>query len=523
MKTRSIFLKMGIVTLSIGFVFSLFACAMYPSEPAAEVEPLYVFFFIGDGMASAQIHAAEAYLAATAKEDAKTGVATAGKLSMSAFPVLGMQTSFANNRFITGSAAAGTALACGQKTNIGVVAMNPAATRSYTSLAEAAKAKGMKVGIVSSVSLDHATPAVFYAHSARRDNYEKIGEALLESGFDYFAGGGFRVDTYTSDTYLTLDDNERVARIESQAKSSGFSFSNSRLEFNALSEDDGRVIAINPHLDTYKAMPFELNRKTENDLTKDYRDSISLAEFTQKGIDLMKHGKYGFFMMVEGGKIDWACHANDARAAIEETIAFDKAVDVAVQFAKQYPERTLILVTGDHECGGLALGYAGLGYDTDFEKLKRQSLAYDDFGRNVLAAYTSSHMPAPEQIDADMWQIILETYGMDGDRLTAQTQDDLTPYEIGLLEDAFDLTMGGNNANSEQENNLLYGRNEPLTVALTHLLNRKSGLSWTSFSHTAVPVPVFAMGHRSEMFDGYYDNTQVARNLAKIMQVNIGG
>jgi alkaline phosphatase len=522
MKIRSCHIKFAFFAVAIGFIFTFVSCAIHQKSSANTKSPLYVFFFIGDGMASAQIHATEAYLAATAEDEAKAEGIKVSRLTMSGLPVLGMQTSNANNRFITGSAAAGTALACGEKTNIGVIAMRPDTTTPSTSLAEAAKAKGMKVGIVTSVSLDHATPAVFYAHTESRKNYEKIGEFLLKSNFDYFAGGGFRVDKYKSDAYAGLTNEERYTVVASRAKANGFTYTDTRTEFDALSEKQGHVIAIHPTLDVYDAIPYALNRRTGDTAGKTDENFITLAEFTQKGIDLMEKSDNGFFMMVEGGKIDWACHANDARTAIEEIIAFDEAVGVAVDFAKEHPERTLIVVTGDHECGGLALGFAGMGYETDFEKLSAQTIAYDDFFSQPLSAYKKRNTPAPDDINADMWQIIFENYKMDGHRITATKEDDLTEYEIELLEDAFDKSITGTNKNAEEKNALLYGRNDPLTVTLTHLLNRKSGLSWTSFSHTAMPVPVFAMGYRSELFDGYYDNTEVARKMAEVMNVSVG-
>lgn len=480
--------------------------------------PKYVFLFIGDGMASPQIHATEAYLASLEADDAEPGGIKAKKLVMSNFPVQGMQTSYAYNRFITGSAAAGTALACGMKTNIGVISMDPDATKPYTSLAEAAKAKGMKVGVVSSVSIDHATPAVFYAHTSSRNNYEEIGEYLLNSDFDYFAGGGFRVNKYNSETYADLSNEERYELVEATAVANGFTFANTRDEFNALKRRSGRTIAINPYLDGSNAMPYALNRMSADGPGEKYEGSISLAEFTKKGIKLLKNRK-GFFMMVEAGKIDWACHANDARAAIDDTIAFDNAVAEAVKFAKKHPFETLIVVTGDHECGGMTLGFAGTGYGSYYEKMVNQTIAYDDFG-GVVAEYKASHTNM--DIDADMWQIILDTYGMDGTSMTSDTDDDLTEYEISLLEDAFDQTMGYGNDNPADENKLLYGGYDPLTVTLTHLLNRKSGMTWTSYKHTAVPVPVLAKGPGARLFDGYYDNTDVAKKIARIMRVNIG-
>lgn len=487
------------------------------SRPSNSNTAKYIFYFIGDGMASPQIHATEAYLAALEEDDAEAGSVKAKQLFMSQFPVQGMQMSYANNRLITGSAAAGTALACGKKTNIGVIAMDPEAAAPYTTLAEQAKAQGMKVGIVSSVSIDHATPAVFYAHQPSRNNYEEIGASLLASPFDYFAGGGFRVNKWSDDHGAT--DAERYAWLENEANANGFVFADTRAEFDSIGGDapsNTRAIAINPYRDGSNAIPYALNRMNSDA----YADSITLAEFTAKGIELLDNRR-GFFMMVEGGKIDWAAHANDARAAIEDTIAFDNAIKVALDFAEEHPRETLIVVTGDHECGGMTLGFAGTAYDTYFEVLDGQKLAYDDFDRTVFGPYKESHETAPVDIDAEMWAIIEEYFGLDGIGLTTATEDDLTDYERSLLEAAFDKAMGNGSVNTADEDSLLYGYYNPLSVTLTHLLNRRAGLAWTSYSHTAVPVPVMAQGPGETIFDGYYDNTEVARKIASIMRVEL--
>ncbi len=510
------------ITRSQKFKRAGLACvaAALLSGTAHAQTPKYIFYFIGDGMASPQIHATEAYLAQIEEDDTAAGGVKAKMLYMSQFPVTGMQTSFANDRFITGSAAAGTALACGMKTNIGVISMDPEVTTNYTTLAEAAKAKGMKVGIVSSVSIDHATPAVFYAHTASRNNYEEIGEYLLNSDFDYFGGGGFRVNKYTSDAYIDLSDEERYALVEEKAAANGFTFTDTSAEFKALKT--GKAIAVNPYLDSSNAIPYALNTRGNKGIGKDYQGTISLAQFTRKGINLMKKNPEGFFMMVEGGKIDWASHANDARAAIEDTIAFDDAIGVAVNFAARHPQETLIVITGDHECGGMTLGFAGTEYETYYEKMAKQKLAYDDFGSEILGSYKDMYDGnVPADIDIRMWRVVKKYFGLDGNGLTAETGDDLTAYEIGLLEDAYDKTMTGANENTGEENSLLYGYYDPFTVTLTHLLNRKSGLTWTSFSHTAVPVPVFAKGAGEELFTGYYDNTDVALKIADAMGVEL--
>jgi alkaline phosphatase len=497
---------------------SLSAGLVAPAS-AADAVPKYVFYMIGDGMASPQIHATEAYLAALQCPDDVAGCIKSVNLNMSQMPYQGMQMSYANDRFITGSAAAGTALACGHKTNIGVISMDPDATMPYATLAERAKQKGMKVGIVSSVSIDHATPAVFYAHQPSRNNYEQIDFELLNSGFDYFGGGGFRVNKWTSDQYAELSNDERYAVVERLAGEQGFSYADSRAEFNALTSGM-RAIAINPYLDSSNAIPYALNRKAGDYPGGPYEGSISLAEFTRKGVELLDNPN-GFFLMVEGGKIDWAGHANDARANIEDTLAFDDAVGVALDFAAAHPDETLIVVTGDHECGGMTLGFAATAYDTYFERLAGQKLAYDDFDSRVFDPYLEQFDTPPANIDLQMWEIILHFFGLDGLGLTADEGDDLSEYEIGLLENAFDQAVHGENLNTDEENSLLYGYYNPLSVTLTHLINRKSGLDWTSYSHTAVPVPVMATGAQAQQFNGYYQNTDIARKIAEAMQLTL--
>lgn len=471
------------------------------------VGPKYIFYFIGDGMGSPQIHSAEAYLAQLAEGDEEPGSEKAVKLTMSTFPVQGMSTTAAYDRFITGSAAAGTALACGMKTNVGVISMDPDKTRPYRTLAEAAKDRGMKVGIITSVSIDHATPAVFYAHQPSRNNYHEIAMELANSDFDYFAGGGFKKDE-------TGEDGAIAAAV-----ANGFTYCSSREELDATHPGD-RVIATNELLTGGSALPYAIDRQEGR-----FADNISLAEFTEKGIELLKNRK-GFFMMVEGGKIDWANHANDARASIDDTIAFDDAIKVAVEFMERHPRQTLIVVTADHECGGMTLGFAGTKYDTHFELLAQQKKSYEMFNNDYFSDYkeSASWGGIEDNITADLKTAIADYFGLiydDGIDGNSNPYE-LTEYERKQLEDAYDRSMGGESIVGSQEDYRLYGHYEPFTVTITHLLNNKAGIAFTSYSHTGVPVPVLAAGRGATLFGGFYDNTDIAKRLAKVMHVSIG-
>jgi alkaline phosphatase len=467
----------------------------------------YVFYFIGDGMADVQIHAAEAYLAQLQADDAEPGSVKAKKLAMTQFPVRGMSTTYAHNRLITGSAAAGTALACGKKTNIGVISMDPDTTVPYKTLAEAAKQRGRKVGIVSSVSIDHATPAVFYSHQPSRSMYHEISMDLANSDFDYFGGGGLK-----KPQLLDSDGNVVEDALETAA-ANGFQIVTTREELDAA-QPGQRVIAYNHTLDRSKALYYELDRP---------EDHMSLAEFTRKGIELLDNRR-GFFMMVEGGKIDWACHANDARAALDDTLAFDDAILEAVEFYKKHPRDTLIVVTGDHECGGMSIGFAGTAYESHHEILQKQTMSYIEFDK-LIAAYVETHA-GTQDIDADMQQLVFENFGLDfSGTASADTADDLNDNEKARLEEAFDRVMAGERNprySDDPDAFVSYGPYyNPLSVTLTHVLNRRAGIVFTSYYHTGVPVQVLALGRGAWLFGGSYDNTDIAKRMAMAMRVKL--
>jgi alkaline phosphatase len=425
---------------------------------------------------------------------------------MSTFPITGMATTFAYDRLIPDSAAAGTSLACGKKTYNICISMdsdyNPVPT-----IAEKAKQAGMKVGIVSSVSIDHATPACFYAHQKSRNYYYEIGHDLPKSGFDYFGGGGFK----DPEGKKRVDKDKPAVNVVEAVKQAGYKVVRKRDELNACQPGE-KVVAYNEVLDADAALYYELDRKP---------DHISLAEFTRKGIELLDNPK-GFFMMVEGGKIDWACHANDARASIDDTIALDAAVKEALNFLRRYPTQTLILVTADHETGGLSLGfndpltdnpndgkpYAPDGYVTCFEILKNQKVSYIEFEKMVKAVQNP-----PENLDGTLKDLIKTHYSLD--------YDQLKPFEQAMLEDAFDRSMKrATNKKSDEEEYLLYGGYDPLTVTVTHLLNRRAGIGFSSYSHTALPAPVLAVGRGALLFEGFYDNTDIPRKIASLMKID---
>jgi alkaline phosphatase len=318
---------------------------------------------------------------------------------------------------------------------------------------------------------------------------------MVQSGFEYFAGGGL-----LQPTGKNKDQND-VLQI---AQDAGYTYVNSRAAFNALRPGAGKVLAINATLQDSGSMPYELDRAAGD---------LSLADYTRKGIELLSDNPQGFFMSVEGGKIDWACHANDAGAAIHDVIAFDNAVKAAVEFAQAHPEDTLIIVTGDHETGGMTIGFAGTQYDTFFDRVALQKKSFIAFNSEVLGPYKKNTPQAQARL-ADLLPAIKDSFGLD--------YNTLSEFQRQQLEFAFQRSMGNEIERPVAEDQyLLYGGYEPLTVKITQIMNQTAGIGWTSYAHTGVPVTTFALGVHQELFSGYYDNTDIFKKMASAMNISL--
>jgi alkaline phosphatase len=405
---------------------------------------------------------------------------------------------------------------------------------AYKTVAELAKERGMKVGILTSVSLDHATPAVFYSHQPSRDMYFHIAQDAAISGtIDFIGGGSFRyVNGYTGSRARTWPDHAAgapgVENLWSLFENNGFTVVHNLADLKNVPAG-AKCVAASDGTQDSAAMHYEIDRSTT--------DEWNLADVTAEAIHLLDNPK-GFFMMVEGGKIDWTNHANDARTSIEDVLAFDAAVQQAIAFANQHPTETLIVVTADHETGGMTMGWAGTpkangvkaGYTSWYEKMFGQTMSYQAFSDwvkeyqadpyslwNFIKVYLDVFGPA----DADIRQLDLA----DDDVVLAKIKeafglvyDDLCDFQKKQLEAAYDRSMMGAALVGSEEDWLLYGGYDALAVTCTHILNARAGIGWTSYSHTAIPVPVMSNG---QAFTGYYDNTDIAKKIATFMGVTL--
>ncbi|MBO4769065.1 MAG: alkaline phosphatase [Bacteroidales bacterium] len=309
------------------FVVALSACTLSYGAKRAK----YVFLFIGDGMGFSHVSLTEAYLAQ------QRGVIGNDPLAFTQFPVLGMATTFSESNPITDSSAAGTALSTGTKTKNGMLGMD-ADSLPLKSISYKIHEAGLKVGIMSTVQINHATPAAFYGHNVSRKNYYAIAQELPKTGFEFFGGG-----------FLHPNGKEKDLRsIYEQVVDGGYAVARGLDEFASLKRDR---IVLTAKRNPDEVLPYALGRKS---------DDLTLAQMLEAALQVLDNRK-GFFIMAEGGKIDYAAHSNDAIGTITETIDMDEAVKVALEFYKKHPKETLIIVTADHETGGVSLG-AKKGY-----------------------------------------------------------------------------------------------------------------------------------------------------------------
>ncbi|MDY2984490.1 MAG: alkaline phosphatase [Synergistes jonesii] len=479
------------------------------STGSTEKSPKYVFLFIGDGMSYPQFQTASDYLGALADKDyvkalpsnsyvERGGAVLDGPKSLNFmdFEVAGSAVTYDLCSFAPDSASTATSIAAGYKTYSGMINVDITGSTAYETIAEKLhKQKGWKVGIISSVNINHATPAAFYAHQASRNDYYEIGEELVKSGFEYFAGGGLKNVTGPS------KDKTSLYKLAEEA---GYKVTYTQADAEAVTSADKKVILIDEHLADSDAMDYEMDRQ---------KGEWALADYVKKGIEVLDNDT-GFFMMCEGGKIDWACHANDAGTTVTDTLALADAVQVAIDFAKERADETLILVTGDHETGGMTIGFAGTDYDTYLDSLANQIISYVQFDKQYVNSYKKNGTSFEDAMNDVEKLFGLKLSGGKDDRLL------LTDYEVQRLRTAYELAMSDASSKGyTQEQYVLYGTYNPFSVTVTHILNNKSGVDFTSYSHTGLPVAVFADGAGADAFTGYYDNTEIYKKMASLLEV----
>lgn len=463
--------------LIIAVLFISYGCQNKSKNESKKAK--YVFLFIGDGMGIQIVNTTQVYIDSVLKNGQS--------LSFINFPVQTFATTYAANQYITCSAAAGTALSTGSKTSIGTLGLNSNHTDTLFSIAKKLKDNGYKVGILTSVSIDHATPAAFYAHQGSRGSSYDIAKDLIKSGYDFYASGGF-ADPYGKKL------KEPVESIYSLGKKRSFAFTSNLDSVDILKATNSSVVYSNP------------NSASETTL-KNYIDAdsadVTLAQLTKKAIQTIDNPK-GFFMMVEGGKIDWACHSNDAACAIGEVIAFSDAVKQAIDFYNAHPDETLIIVTADHETGGFSLGNKENKYSN-----KLTALSYQKASKEILKDLVVDRLKqTPKPTFAQMLEFAKTNTGLGDVNLGLTLKDE----EIKKLQEAYNKTIKEIQKNTGKSDYLSESK-ETFSAICIDLLNKKAAIGWTSTAHTGSPVPVYVIGQGAFLFSGRLDNTDIPKKI----------
>lgn len=311
-----------------------------------------VILMIGDGMGSAELTAAR-----WERADGDLTAYSPTSLAMDRLDYSGRVTTLAADSPVTDSAAAISALLTGAKTNRGVIGLDATTVKGasdgprLTNIAEMAMAKGRATGVITTSRVTDATPAGTYAHVNDRDDEVLIADQLIASGIDVALGGGYRsfINGTSEDPWGKEGRRTDGRDLIAVARSQGYTVVTSASELGAAPVAPGtRVLGL---FDT-STMEYESGR----DETK----QPGLSEMTAKAVDLLATDPDGFFLLVEGGLIDHAASDRDYEDAVGETLAFDDAVKTALDFADAHPD-TLVIVTADHETGGLILQGSGHG------------------------------------------------------------------------------------------------------------------------------------------------------------------
>lgn len=468
---------------SVAAPVALTAAPAVPAVPAApaalsaapaveEARPRNIILLIGDGMSIPQRMMADEF-------SRRVG---GGALAMNTMPYEATTRTPSASSLVTDSAAAATAIACGEKTNNGVLGLDACGGR-LESCAEVAKKEGMAVGIVTSVTINHATPAGFYAHQADRSMLYEIGLDLVRSGFDLFMGGGLAQANSMTDNVA-----ENVGDLYEYAATNGWLVLEGRGEFSQVTAAErGRRVWWRSG---EEALPYAIDAADEPDTPR--LPEITAAAIARLDGESASSPK-GFFLMVEGGSIDWSGHSNDAATNLRDMLEFDKAVQVALDFQSAHPD-TLVVVTGDHETGGMSMGFAGTGYAFYMERLAAQKSSTRAFRKRLAAKRDDLGRKFKFE---DALAMVEENYGLKAEGDEEKDPMVFTDKELESLERYFPDA-------------------KDFSDKVRRVMQSRAGVGWTSGAHTGLPALTTSVGPGGKRFTGLLENTDIARIIKSL-------
>lgn len=455
-------------------IMAAFLAAAMSLSAAAAQNAKYVFYFIGDGMGLGHLSVTEAYNRSVLGNDKS--------ILMLNFPTVSYATSHSASSDITDSAAGGTALATGHKTQNGMVGVDKDSVAVQSVAAELFR-KGWGVGLVTTGSPDDATPAAFYAHQDNRGKSYEIGREAAMSGYQFIAGSNWRG---------LKDKNGKPNDLE-----------------QLFAENNVTTVR---GIDKLKGVTTErvvlLNTDTVRSSTVGYTvDSIpgvlNLVDMTKACLaHLEKTSPDHFFMMVENGDIDHSAHSNDGGSVVREVLRLQEAIQVAYDFYKQHPDETLIVITADHNTGGVALANQFLHYEANLKTLDYQRISKDRFSE-----WCIDMLKNKTKITWDEMKKVL------ADRFGYGKEVKLTNAQYEYIKDEFQKTFI---KRQFKDHRTMYNVSNRFVEAVFDTFNDIAGIGFTAESHSGDFVPVIAIGVDAQRFNGLHDNTQLPRIIYNI-------
>lgn len=443
---------------------------------ASAQSPKYIFYFIGDGMGMGPVMSALTYKRLVHPEQQP--------LVMTSLPVASFCQTYSWSTPVTDSAAAGTALSTGTKTKNSMLGMSPD-TVAVTSVARVLKDEGWGVGVLTSVAPDDATPGAFYAHVPARSQYYDIDIQAAGSGYDFLAGSSWRG--------AVVKDGKPTDVLDVLAQN-GYKVFYGPDGMKNISGVDKVVLLGDPSAN--------LNNNNISYTIDSIAGALTLPAMTETALaHLQRVSPDRFFMMVEGGNIDHALHANDGAGATKEVINFDEAINVAYNFYLQHPDETLIVITADHDTGGMTVGNKAQKYAANVALIDYQRVSKDrfsDFCKSILAEkkpFTWDDMQQYLEDNLGLWKVI-------------PVSDEQT---AGLKAD-FDKMI----AHQGSDEKTLYASYDNFAVRVFTLFNDAAGYGFTTSSHTGNPVPVFAVGVGADNFKALNNNIEIPVTLLRL-------
>lgn len=434
----------------------------------------YIFYFIGDGMGMGHVNATEIYNREVLKNDTP--------ILMMTFPVSSQSRTYSASNTITDSAAAGTALSTGQKTKNSMIGMNPDSVPVNSIAVDFMKA-GYAVGVGTTVQGDDATPAAWYAHAPNRGMKEIIAPQAAQSGLSFLAGGGFKIYNAGKPAFEEFVATMKKNNYEVAEGYKAFK------ELNSKGKKPQKVLMF----------PENVGGNQVGYTIDSIADALTCAQITEACLATLQNvNPNKFLMMIEGGNIDWAAHSNDGGAVIKEILNFQDAINVAYQFYLRHPEETLIVITADHDTGGMAYGRQ-TPYSQSIAYADAQKISKDAFGEWTREWGKESHT-------WDEMEKILR------DKLGFWSVVPVTESETDDLKKMFEETFISKKAADEKT---LYQTFNAFTAKVFDVLNAHMGIGWTTTYHAGNFVPVYAVGANANYFTGNLNNTEIPLLIRK--------